>query len=451
LPDDKRIRYVQMAAGRTIGAKRNYACELAQGEIIAQWDDDDWYAAGRLTAQVAPLLAGKAEISGLMATLFFELSRWRFWSCTPELHKRMFEADVHGGTLVFRRQVWQQLARYPDRSLAEDAYFLRQALRRGARLSRLPNDNLFIYLRHAKNSWAFTCGQFLSPQGWQRRGEPPFSPEECAFYRSHSPAATSSPISLAVGGGGQASSPGQAGSVPTGNGHVGPLVSCIMPTANRRHLVPNAIRYFLQQDYGHRELIIVDDGEDEVGDLVPADGRIRYVRLNKRHTIGAKRNVACEQASGEIVVHWDDDDWFAPWRLTYQVESLVKEGADICGLTTLLYYESAAGQTWRYHYPAGQRAWVTGNTLCYPRGVWKRSPFPNINVGEDTRFVWSGQARHIFALPRHDFYVAMLHASNISVKSCRGPYWSRWEGDLGAIMGDDLRLYQTERVPVVAK
>ena len=31
-----------------------------------------------------------------------------------------------------------------------------------------------------------------------------------------------------------------------------PLVSCIMPTANRRRFVPEAIRLFLAQDYAAR-------------------------------------------------------------------------------------------------------------------------------------------------------------------------------------------------------
>ena len=39
-----------------------------------------------------------------------------------------------------------------------------------------------------------------------------------------------------------------------------PLVSCIMPTYNRREFVPLAIRYFLRQDYANKELIIIDDG-----------------------------------------------------------------------------------------------------------------------------------------------------------------------------------------------
>src|SRR5512137_1714402 len=83
------------------------------------------------------------------------------------------------------------------------------------------------------------------------------------------------------------------------------IVSCIMPTCNRRKFVPRAIQYFLRQDYPFRELIVVDDGTDGVRDLIPGDGRIRYIRIGKKLTIGAKRNLACEQAVGEIILHWD--------------------------------------------------------------------------------------------------------------------------------------------------
>jgi glycosyltransferase involved in cell wall biosynthesis len=96
-----------------------------------------------------------------------------------------------------------------------------------------------------------------------------------------------------------------------------PLVSCIMPTANRRAFVPRAIAYFQRQDYTTRELIVVDDGDDAIGDVIPADERIRHIRLSTKMTVRAKRNLACEEARGEIIAHWDDDDWHAPHRLRY--------------------------------------------------------------------------------------------------------------------------------------
>ena len=76
-----------------------------------------------------------------------------------------------------------------------------------------------------------------------------------------------------------------------------PLVSCIMPTFNRRPFVPHAIRYFLCQDYPKKELIVVDDGTDPVVDLMRDNESIRYVRLTDRRTVGAKRNLACRRCA----------------------------------------------------------------------------------------------------------------------------------------------------------
>src|SRR5689334_4653100 len=117
------------------------------------------------------------------------------------------------------------------------------------------------------------------------------------------------------------------------------VVSCIMPTANRRVFIPRAVAYFFRQDYPERELLIIDDGSDPVEDLIPADARIRYIRTAPGMSLGAKRNFACEQARGDIIAHWDDDDWHAPRRLSTQVNALLEHDAEVCGLDQLLFYE----------------------------------------------------------------------------------------------------------------
>ncbi len=186
LPRDDRIRYVRSPAGLSIGAKRNRACELARGSIIAHWDDDDWYAPRRLRVQVAPLLDGWADITALGSTLFFDVPAWQFWRCSQSLHRRLFAEDVHGGTLVYRRTVWERSGPYPDASLAEDAAFLTRARHDGARLRRLPGDGLFIYVRHGRNAWSFTCGAHLDSQQWELASESPLPAGDQAFYAAQS-------------------------------------------------------------------------------------------------------------------------------------------------------------------------------------------------------------------------------------------------------------------------
>jgi len=233
-----------------------------------------------------------------------------------------------------------------------------------------------------------------------------------------------------------------------------PLVSCIMPTYNRRRFMPQAIRYFLRQDYPNKELVILDDGTESAADLVPDNSQIHYIRLTGQRTLGAKRNQCVEASQGQLIMHWDDDDWMASHRISYQVEALVRAGAEVCGLRQMLFYELATGQPWLYNYPAHQRPWLAGGSLLYTPDFWRRSPFPDIQVGEDTRFVWSHKLEHAAVPPDHRFYVAMIHPANTSPKKRRGAYWSRWEGDLRQIVGDDLYFYtdpQLARSPRVVE
>src|SRR2546429_6589941 len=78
-PADPRIRYERVPRGEPIGTKRNRGCELARGALIAQWDDDDWYGPSRLSAQIVPLLANRADITGLTDPTFMDLESWQAW------------------------------------------------------------------------------------------------------------------------------------------------------------------------------------------------------------------------------------------------------------------------------------------------------------------------------------------------------------------------------------
>ncbi|HEV3412131.1 MAG TPA: CmcI family methyltransferase [Puia sp.] len=202
-----------------------------------------------------------------------------------------------------------------------------------------------------------------------------------------------------------------------------PFVSCIMPTYNRRSFVPHAIRYFQRQEYQNKELIIIDDGTDCVEDLLPEDTRIRYYRLGRKISLGAKLNMACDYASYDIIVNWDDDDWYAPHRLKYQVETLRNRAIDICGINNLLYYDLRSHRAFNYIYPLNQRVWLLGSSLCFNRSFWELHHFEDINVGMDGLFVWKARPDQVAALPDPSFSVHMIHGDNVSPKHTNAAWW----------------------------
>jgi hypothetical protein len=226
------------------------------------------------------------------------------------------------------------------------------------------------------------------------------------------------------------------------------LVSCIMPTYNRSGFVPNAIGYFLREDLSAAELIIIDDGTDPVQTLIPEDPRLRYVRLSERRPLGAKRNLACEIARGEIIAHWDDDDWYAPDRLSRQAALLTESGASLCGLDTVLFYDLRSGEAWRYVYPPHERPWLAGNSLMYRRTFWSAHHFPEIDVGEDTLFVWSAQPQDLVRLPDPRIHVGIVHGGNVSPKQIGGPWWQAYPvEDIRKLLGDDWYRYAQDAAP----
>ncbi|RFM26947.1 glycosyltransferase [Deminuibacter soli] len=231
-----------------------------------------------------------------------------------------------------------------------------------------------------------------------------------------------------------------------------PLVSCIMPTFNRRPFIPHAIRYFLRQEYPRKELIIVDDGTDAIEDLVPGDSNIRYIRLQNKITLGAKLNLACTYAAGNILANWDDDDWYAPRRLQYQVNALQNHHTDICGINNLLYFDLRNQNAYNYVYPSNQRKWMLGSSLCYTREFWSHNQFADIDVGMDGLFVWRAPSERVMVHTDSTFSVHMIHDHNISPKKTDGAWWHAYPvEEIQKIMDDDWQFYANDGAPVATE
>lgn len=120
-----------------------------------------------------------------------------------------------------------------------------------------------------------------------------------------------------------------------------PKVSCLMVTANRRNLARRAVQCFLNQSYGNKELVIVDDGEEDYGPIlkeIPTE-QVKYVKLEKEpdFVLGKLRNRSLEEANGDYLVQWDDDDWYHPDRIKIQAE-ILDSGYDACCLASALMH-----------------------------------------------------------------------------------------------------------------
>jgi glycosyltransferase involved in cell wall biosynthesis len=93
-----------------------------------------------------------------------------------------------------------------------------------------------------------------------------------------------------------------------------PLVSVVLPTRDRRDLLPRAIESVQKQSYGNWELLIVDDGSvDRTAEFLAGVAGDR-VRCFRHHGAGAcaARNVALAQVRGDLIAYLDDDNMMHP-------------------------------------------------------------------------------------------------------------------------------------------
>lgn len=117
------------------------------------------------------------------------------------------------------------------------------------------------------------------------------------------------------------------------------MVSVIIPTYNRAHLLGRAIKSGLDQTFQDFELIVVDDSSiDETEQLIKSfqDKRIIYVRHEINLGSNPARNTGLRHANGEYIAFLDSDDEWLPEKLKKQLE-IFRKGPEKLGLVSTGY------------------------------------------------------------------------------------------------------------------
>jgi glycosyltransferase involved in cell wall biosynthesis len=147
-------------------------------------------------------------------------------------------------------------------------------------------------------------------------------------------------------------------------------VSVVTPTYNRRKFIPTLIEIYKNQTYPKEKMewIIIDDGRDKVEDLFIEAAKeipnLRYLYLEDKVRIGAKRNLLNKEAKGAIIIAMDDDDYYPPNRVQTVVDAFKKyPRVDLAGSSEMyLYYLDtkkiyAVGPHHQNHATNGTMAW----------------------------------------------------------------------------------------------
>ena len=107
------------------------------------------------------------------------------------------------------------------------------------------------------------------------------------------------------------------------------LVSIIIPTYNRAHLIIETLFSIQNQSYPYWECIIIDDGSDDnsfsiVSEFMKNDTRFIYLQrpLNRIKGASSCRNYGFEISKGDFIQFFDSDDIMHQDHLKYKVENI---------------------------------------------------------------------------------------------------------------------------------
>jgi spore maturation protein CgeB len=151
---DKSVKVIQKDESISLGYCLNEAIALTDGDIIAKFDDDDYYAPNYLLDMVLSMGYSNADIVGKSAHYVYLESKNLLIVKTMGAGAEGYTDFVSGATLVFTRKMFEDLGGFADRSRGEDSDLLRRAKEKGYLI--YSNDTYNFCLFRRKNTSSHT-------------------------------------------------------------------------------------------------------------------------------------------------------------------------------------------------------------------------------------------------------------------------------------------------------
>jgi len=201
-----------------------------------------------------------------------------------------------------------------------------------------------------------------------------------------------------------------------------PFVSVVTPTYDRARFIPSMVECYKSQTYPHNrmEWIVLDDGTEKIETLFKSLTKdlpnIRYISLEEKLNIGAKRNRLNDEAKGDIIVAMDDDDWYSPHRISHVVSAFTKyPNHTIAGSSEIYMYYSDTHSIYKlgpYH-----QNHATNGTMAWRASYAKQHRYDEtVTYAEERSFLKEYKYPMIQLDPKKTMLV-MSHSENTFDKS----------------------------------
>jgi len=196
-------------------------------------------------------------------------------------------------------------------------------------------------------------------------------------------------------------------------------ISVVTPTRNRADMLPALEACIRAQTLLPDEWIIADSSDERREYTTVMRTRAARQRMETRwfpiehHNTGFARNRSVEAATGDIIVHMDDDDFYGAGHIKYLVEGLIQSGKQVIGYSSGRFRD--ASRVYTYH--SSRDGYAMGATLAYWRKYWETHIFPAYAIGEDNAFVYDAADRgQLATLNGEAHFMGGIHDGNTSPK-----------------------------------
>ena len=195
-----------------------------------------------------------------------------------------------------------------------------------------------------------------------------------------------------------------------------PLVSCICLTHNKIDLLERSVHCFLNQSYTNKELIVAFTADNKTAaDLVARIDSISIkpmiFSVEKKMTLGEKRNLAIQYAKGYYCCNWDDDDWHDKKRIQTQLEYLSGTNYKASVLSKIFLYDGVTGDS----YTSATR-WGWEQTLMCEKALLENAEwqYQHLDRGEDSPLIYKlKQHDLLMSIPLPELYIYVYHSNNV--------------------------------------
>lgn len=201
-----------------------------------------------------------------------------------------------------------------------------------------------------------------------------------------------------------------------------PMVSVVTPTFNRDHLFDIAVfnwKNFIYPENKIEWIILDDSSRDSIKKLkkkLPKnDSRIKYYTCKKIDTIGKKRNKVNELATGEIIVHMDDDDYYPQDSIINRVRALLTYSKQCVGCSSVNCINLLDNTCFKTGGGVKDNTIITAEaSLCYYKKFWQDKGYGENITSEECKGFLEGRISDYIDLHSAFVMIAITHSKNMS-------------------------------------